>query len=333
MSASPLPANARKGKPSQVSVSESAQDRASRNNLVATTVASLQPPVKQLPARSAPVAAPTYANEPQSINYYESYFDDSYIGDFAGEEAEIDEDSPQEQDIQTWSGDTNIDNSLLEFGFDSFGPESLLFPGSQDAHYPQPTALEQEAELMSLSVAEPQLREKVEACFDMSRIKNSYDLSAEQNINGASIAKDDSTISSTQSTNEKHKTELNPQIEEQVAPQIEIESPPMSPEGTSEKDESTSASEKSDSLGQAFSRDSTLTRSQRRKISPRINFEQILNGPDELSSPKVAEAYAPSLLHAVGDGEPDHDKESVTENGTNIEEKKVTPVGRSLAEG
>lgn len=78
-------------------------------------------------------------NQPTSINYYESYFDDSYVGDFSGE-VEL----PNNQlthsnsgqhcivDPSTllWCSDPDLNPSLLEFTYDSFGPESIVFNNS-----------------------------------------------------------------------------------------------------------------------------------------------------------------------------------------------------------
>lgn len=159
--------------------------------------------------------------QPPSINLYESYFDDSYVGDFSGE---VDEDRLQdcEADVLTdvqrnWCSDPDLINpSLFEFTYDSFGPESIVFnnqlsnnedhineghrrkesdeirPSEQDiktttannqasvSHlHPLSTSVDDsEALLMSLSITEPQLRQKLNNCFDNHKIANGYGITS-----------------------------------------------------------------------------------------------------------------------------------------------------------
>lgn len=77
-------------------------------------------------------------NQPASATYYESYFDDSYIGDFTGE---VDADALNHDPNDAcdphhylWNNsDPELSHpSLLEFGFDSFGPESIVFRNGLD---------------------------------------------------------------------------------------------------------------------------------------------------------------------------------------------------------
>src|SRR5690606_29996373 len=64
-----------------------------------------------------------------SMNYYESYFEDSFVGDFTGD---VNEDKLADQSLSHWQADEDKINNTLEFRFDSFGPESILFQGSAD---------------------------------------------------------------------------------------------------------------------------------------------------------------------------------------------------------
>ena len=165
--------------------------------------------------------------QPPSINFYESYFDDSYIGDFTGE---VDETRLQDESVvqdltevqRDWCSDPDLINpSLLEFTYDSFGPESIVFTGNnssvnnsnndnvhrdrrssnhsnesvlpmkesevriktgnQDINKSRSSSFkasssvdDSEALLMSLSISEPQLSQKLSNCFDNQKIVNGY---------------------------------------------------------------------------------------------------------------------------------------------------------------
>lgn len=151
----------------------------------------------------------------QSINYYESYFDDSYIGEFTGEvpsdakldSDEVEQDWPNESEINSTSG-------VIEFAYDSFGPESIVFPnGSEDA-----------------------------------------------------------VVESIDGENEEVVTNT----------------------GSDDQESSPGKSEAEDKCDDVlphpanFKRNSALTTSQRRKLSPQINFTDIMNTSDEVSTSVVA---------------------------------------------
>ena len=168
---------------------------------------------------------------PESINYYESYFMDSFVGEFSGEVK--DDKLDQQINEMNWCDEQKIENAL-EFGFDSFGPESLLFQTNgdnlitnqvkkletikessekselrndageeqvnrSDNDEDEPTvkkvkksitSLDELSEhlianhvdyddLVSLSVSEPQLKQKLDSCFDKNKIRNCYDIAGE----------------------------------------------------------------------------------------------------------------------------------------------------------
>lgn len=154
---------------------------------------------------------------PDSINYYESYIMDSYVGDFNGEVAN---DKLLDQKINelNWEDEQKIENAL-EFGFDSFGPESILFPQtngdsltnqvkkmetikessekinsnlnkdevckdkksmSNESNYSITNSNNEDyGDLVSLSITEPQLKRKLDNCFDAERIRDGYSATAE----------------------------------------------------------------------------------------------------------------------------------------------------------
>ena len=176
---------------------------------------------------------------PDSINYYESYYYDSFVGDFSGE-VKDDKLSDQQINEMNWCDEQKIENAL-EFNFDSFGPESMLFPAnacdnnsiitnqvkkldtikeSKDEAIRNELQRQESSnyrsskdekvnkfidnetvrrsisslnelsdhliannndydDLVSLSVAEPQLKQKLDTCFDSDRIRNGYELHAE----------------------------------------------------------------------------------------------------------------------------------------------------------
>lgn len=149
---------------------------------------------------------------------------DSFTGDFIGGVS-----NDELIDEMNWRDEQKIE-SALEFGFDSFGPESILFPqttngdnlmvnqmkkletikesnekssetfvkGSTDEDNEITVDKVRESisslselsdhliannsdyeDLVSLSVAEPQLKQKLDTCFDSDRIRNGYEIHAE----------------------------------------------------------------------------------------------------------------------------------------------------------
>ena len=168
------------------------------------------------------------------MNYYESYYYDSFVGEFSGE---VTNDKLNDQQINemNWCDEQKIENAL-EFGFDSFGPESILFQSTNGDNNSTHNSITSQAkkletireaknepapadpsadeedddeltvdkirksisslselsnhliannnpgdyeDLVSLSVAEPQLKQKLDTCFDGDRIRNGYELHAE----------------------------------------------------------------------------------------------------------------------------------------------------------
>ncbi|XP_053204614.1 BCL2/adenovirus E1B 19 kDa protein-interacting protein 2-like isoform X2 [Panonychus citri] len=118
-----------------------------------------------------------------SMNVYGSYIDDSYVGDFSGEvtnpEVMIDE----------------VVGGVLEFSFDSFGPESMIFPkngepsevedNSNSTNYNN-TATNQPVEFLKRNTSLTQSqRRKIRPKIDIQEIFNSSDETS---------AHDDSTV-------------------------------------------------------------------------------------------------------------------------------------------
>ncbi|KAI1301614.1 Protein prune -like protein 2 [Halotydeus destructor] len=230
--------------------------------------------------------------QPASLCYYESYFDDSYVGEFTGDGENSEAEESNDVAVQNWCDNSSLSNSLLEFGFDSFGPESLIFNNAEsqqlEAVFPTPEV--EEADLMSLSVTEPQLKRKVEACFDQSKIKNSYELTA----NATDLETPDTCANESSSKLNGNHAELVSEPTVEVADSLSeskfamkvtaSDNSNMSPIPENEVMENGSdSSEASSVISVSFSRNSTLTKSQRKKISPRLNFEQILNTSDEVT--------------------------------------------------
>lgn len=259
----------------------------------------------QQPPKLAKSISKTSSVQPPSLCYYESYFDDSYVGDFTGD---VDSDGVEENietDLHNWCDDSSISNSILEFGFDSFGPESLLFMnGNADQNDNDGTMPinDAESELLSLSVTEPQLKEKVDACFDQRKIRTTYDLSAAelplvQEMNDNTTLSDEASkvenreVNGNTSSAESNRTEENEPANGKLS-NIEIfvnnmnESSELTVPNEKESRPSSAVSS-NDDKSVSLSRSSTLNRSLRRKIKPKFNFEQILNNSDETSPPVV----------------------------------------------
>lgn len=182
--------------------------------------------VAKLSVSSANSLSPT-KNSPktpqlQSINYYESYFDDSYVGDFTGEvpsDAKLDSDEVE----QDWPNVSEINSTsgVIEFTYDSFGPESIVFPNG------------------------------IEETFVPTEIVNGK---AEGKVN-----------------DEQSDIEQNSPSKSEAADKCDNVLPKKG----------------------NFLRNSTLTISQRKKLSPQINFTDIMNTSDDVT---------PSLgVHNVGD--------------------------------
>lgn len=237
---------------------------------------------------------------PESINYYESYFEDSFVGDFSGQvdEAQLGEKELDQMHDLAWQDDDKMNNAL-EFGFDSFGPESILFHGlsdrnSNDAASPKKLDAGQAAqdandkpkeeaessaangigpraesegeqtaeasgrtqminvsslpdfELVSLSIVEPQLKAKLNSCFDEDKIKNGYEI-ADNHAPPPSIL-----------FVEKRQSDVGAADPEELAEKDSMQPAP-------------------------FKRGGTLTQSQRRKVSPKFKFEEILNTSDDVT--------------------------------------------------
>ena len=197
-----------------------------------------------IPSLSSP-SSPT-KNSPktpqlQSINYYESYFDDSYVGDFSGDvpsdaqldSDEVDQDWPNISEINSTSG-------VIEFAYDSFGPESIVFPnGSEDSTLPVET------------------------------------------INGTVGEKvEDKPSEHDEQENSPGKLEVN-DVCDDVLPNTAN-----------------------------FVRNSTLTISQRKKLSPQINFSDIMNTSDDVTP-------SPAVNEDVGVNE-------FTTNDQNLNEHKIS---------
>jgi len=334
--------------------------------------------------------------QPPSINFYESYFDDSYIGDFTGE---VDQSRLHDSETlnnlsevaRDWCPDPDLNPSLLEFTYDSFGPESIVFTGSapnssEEVAVKGSTTIARESELrpsqqqnkrdiintqssivhsvsldesesllMSLSITEPQLTQKLTNCFDNRKIATGYGITCflkeedEDNDRELNHIQDKSRgstnkerISVTQDqvvgdctlSLEKFKSSENGQEvvesnlgvksdlnlsddkisrrqQEQQLSKTTSTSSVMSPEestlssipsSTSSSSvmscnspplsySSSSASDR-DPCSAFTSRNSTLTRSQRKKISPRLNFSQILSVSDDTAKELMSTDYS-----------------------------------------
>lgn len=165
----------------------------------------------------------------QSINLYESYFDDSYIGDFTGEvppDAQLD---PEEAEHQDWPNVTEINSTsgVVEFAYDSFGPESIVFAnGSEESTFPEET------------------------------------------LNGKVTAEE----------NEEKRGEKNEEEKKNVE-QI----PPQSDEDQSEENSPRKLDEKNVLPTPSIFQRTKLTASQRKKLSPQINFSDIMNTSDDVT--------------------------------------------------
>lgn len=67
---------------------------------------------------------------PESI--YGSYIEDSFVGELVGDYQNIDSDKDNEMDNGWPLGLNSGINNEIEFDFDSFGPESIIYTGDND---------------------------------------------------------------------------------------------------------------------------------------------------------------------------------------------------------
>ena len=77
-----------------------------------------------------PTIDSTKLNNPESI--YGSYIEDSFVGELVGDYQNIDSDKDSDLDNQ-WPLNNGMMNSEIEFDFDSFGPESIIYTGDNDS--------------------------------------------------------------------------------------------------------------------------------------------------------------------------------------------------------
>lgn len=283
------------------------------------------------PPKLAKSISKTSSVQPPSLCYYESYFDDSYVGEFSGD-VDADncvDDDKIEPDLHNWCDESSLNNSILEFGFDSFGPESLLFTGNvpdQNANENVSAANDADNELLSLSVTEPQLRDKVNACFDQSKIRTTYELSVpepvlatddndncqrrEQRTEERGAADDEKMNANNHSASVNGTSAMISELKSANDVSLEVRAGDVSNghgEGApvDKNSRPNSSISLNDDKSSSFSRSSTLSRSQRKKISPRLNFDQILNTSDESNQQNVTAA--------LNGGE--HSNAPISENG------------------
>ncbi|XP_015783542.1 uncharacterized protein LOC107361272 isoform X2 [Tetranychus urticae] len=181
-------------------------------------------------------------SQPQldSMNVYGSYIDDSYVGDFSGEVTNPDvmiEETPQ--DPIYWENQSKLVDGVLEFSFDSFGPESMLFPRNGENREGEDNSKsllgssvkDSDNDLMSITTAS----ERTDVSFDQFTV-NSSDHN-ESETGGTSL------------------------IKNQISP------PSTTPQPV-----------------EFLKRNTSLTQSQRRKIRPKIDIQEIFNSSDETNA-------------------------------------------------
>lgn len=71
---------------------------------------------------------------PESI--YGSYIEDSYTGDLVGDYHNDESEYQDNQDQEQWAINENMNNEI-EFDFDSFGPESIIYTGNTNESTPK----------------------------------------------------------------------------------------------------------------------------------------------------------------------------------------------------
>lgn len=195
-----------------------------------------------------------------SINLYGSYIPDSYVGDFSGEvNPELVENADLQPEGNSWQEETKGLDGVLEFSFDSFGPESMLFPRTSEM------------------INDDDLQEK------------SFGILSKENEDTANIMpKKSQTSKSTNSTFDiKSNSSSVSKDAHDVTPEDKSSSYPSNVDSVSNitSPNSTVASSNTSSSasvrGGNFRRNSSLTMSQRRRIRPKMKIEEIFNASDD----------------------------------------------------
>ncbi|CAG2162013.1 unnamed protein product [Oppiella nova] len=198
-------------------------------------------------------------HNPESV--YGSYIEDSFVGELVGDYPDNDGDKDGNDLDSNWTLNNGLTNEM-EFDFDSFGPESIIYTGNNDNPDEQ----------------------------NNPKPKHS---SSEETLNAETNSNELNANQTTEQNNENTEKEGNGNGNGSQTPmQSLLTVPNHEPNPTSESDISQTLSEERDEIS-PFKRNTSLTQSQRKKISPRINIQQILNSSDDLS-PGVGSSATPS---------------------------------------
>ncbi|XP_054160248.1 uncharacterized protein LOC128958421 isoform X1 [Oppia nitens] len=195
-------------------------------------------------------------NNPESV--YGSYIEDSFVGELVGDYPNNDDKDEHDLDHH-WTLNNGIGiNNEIEFDFDSFGPESIqpVFTDNNDINREiNPNDIK-----VKLSLSEETLNDEVNQSNELQtkQINEQNNENSEKQMNGSqnSEAFNQSFLSVPNDVSSTSESDISQTLSEEI--RDEINSTP-------------------------FKRNTSLTQSQRKKISPRINIQQILNSSDDLS--------------------------------------------------
>ncbi|KAH7643619.1 hypothetical protein HUG17_5981 [Dermatophagoides farinae] len=275
---------------------------------------------------TATTSAPSsFIQQPDS--YYGSFIDDSFVGEFVGDYPNV-TDSMEHENILVMDADGQnlvlmnpVENSCLshtheiEFDFESFGPESIMYAGNVEQQQQQQSQTEQ------------QINQKKEM---VDSEKNMNDVSAVENVN------DDDTVETVQQhqqtdaddeqqqqqqqqvdenkdpnvvLNFSKKAEANDQekMQNNRPPTINVENPSQQQSSSQETEEKKEDAEETNNNNKqsneqqqqqslAFNRNSTLTKSQRKKVVPQMNIKNLVLASDAFSPPALEQIMTPPLL-------------------------------------
>lgn len=251
--------------------------------------------------------------QPQSTQHdsilYGSYIDDSYVGDFSGDcNPELVDSALAQPEGNFWSDESKDLDRVLEFSFDSFGPESMLFPtrnSGEMANYDDSEESKDNQHGRSLGYHTG--KEDTLGIEDSNKSSQEEAL-ASSNISQSGVNK--SGDSKSRHENAGDASVINNQLEDaspdkistiecedqdakKMSPNEDIAtSDPIASENSSSPEPSSSSSPtKSSSQPQPnrpgagnLKRNTSLTMSQRRRIRPKMKIEEIFNASDDSGS-------------------------------------------------
>ncbi|XP_074593793.1 uncharacterized protein LOC141849389 isoform X2 [Brevipalpus obovatus] len=256
---------------------------------------------------------PQQQQQPQSTQHdsilYGSYIDDSYVGDFSGDcNPELVDSALAQPEGNFWSDESKDLDRVLEFSFDSFGPESMLFPARNSgemANYDDSEESKDNQHGRSLGYhTGKEDNHGIGDSNESSQEASTTQLSdiSQSNVNNSGPTDSNEIAGGVDEVENQLKDQTPDKIptiegEDQDAKKISLNEDiascdPIASENSSSSEPSSSSSPTKTSShpqsnrpgGGNLKRNTSLTMSQRRRIRPKMKIEEIFNTSDESGS-------------------------------------------------